>query len=113
MPIHLIGGDAGGPPFRRAFFSTILGEILAKSGDPNGFTLTLLLADGTSLDVCSIEDLTDDYLSVRCYQSDDSCGLGLDLVPYGMIYRVQLTPKGKEDGERVGFKWVQPSQNKS
>ena len=33
------------------------------------------------------------------------------IIPFALIYRVQLTPVGLEDAERAGFKWTAPPES--
>lgn len=113
MPIYMIGGGNYGPPFSRAFFSTRLGDILDKGGKKNSHKLKIFLTDGGILDICKIEDLEDEYMLVRDYASDEkSCELTLDIIPYGLIYRVQISPQVQND-ERVGFNWTPPPVKKT
>ena len=52
-----------------------------------------------------IEQLSDAYLSARAYQGEgESCELSLQLIPYGLIYRIEIAPKN-EGSDRVGFHW--------
>lgn len=104
MAITLIGGP-GDVPFNRTFFNVTLGELTDPNGKEKPVKLTLFLSDGTTLDVCSIEELSDQYLSVRAYQgATDSCEVSVQLIPYGLIYRIQIAPKN-EQNSRMGFHW--------
>jgi hypothetical protein len=106
MGIFTLGGGAGEPPFNRTFFNVTLGDILQRSGKDVDQQLTLFLTDGTTLDVCEIDELADQYLMLRSYASgDDACDLAVQLVPYVLIYRMQITPRGA-DNNRVGFHWT-------
>lgn len=105
MGIFTIGGGAGEPPFNRTFFNVTLGEKVDPNGKEKPVKLTLYLSDGTTLDVCMIEELSDAYLSVRAYQGQsDSCDVSVQLIPYGLIYRIEIAPKSQESS-RVGFHW--------
>ena len=105
MAVQLIGGAPGDAPFNRTFFNVTLGEMVEQNGKEKPVKLTLFLSDGTTLDVCMIDELSDDYLAVRAYQGEsDSCELGLQLIPYGLIYRIEISPK-TEENSRVGFQW--------
>jgi hypothetical protein len=104
MAITLIGGP-GDVPFNRTFFNVTLGEMVDPNGKEKPVKLTLFLSDGTTLDVCMIEHLSDQYLSVRAYRGhSDSCELAVQLIPYGLIYRIEIAPKD-EESSRVGFQW--------
>jgi hypothetical protein len=46
-------------PFSRTFFNVTLGDMLEKDGKEKDHKLTLFLTDGTTLDVCSIDELAD------------------------------------------------------
>ncbi len=103
MVVQLIGDVPGDAPFNRTFFNVTLSEMVEQNGKEKPVKLTLFLSDGTTLDVCMIEELTGSYLVVRAYQgASDSCELGLQLIPYGLIYRIEIAPKD-EQSTRVGF----------
>jgi hypothetical protein len=103
MAIQLIGGSAGDVPFNRTFFNVTLGEMVSQNGKEKAVKLTLYLSDGTTLDVCSIDELTDSYVAARAYQGEsDSCDLTVQLIPYGLIYRIEISPKSAVNS-RVGF----------
>jgi hypothetical protein len=105
MAIQLIGGTSGDVPFNRTFFNVTLGEMVAQNGKEKPVKLTLFLSDGSTLDVCMIDQLSDQYLAVRAYQGQtDSCELSVQLIPYGLIYRIEIAPKS-EESSRVGFQW--------
>ena len=105
MTIQLIGSNSGDIPFNRTFFNVTLGEMIDQNGKEKPVKLTLFLSDGSTLDVCMIEELSDQYLSVRAYQGQsDSCEMGVQLIPYGLIYRIEIAPKA-EESTRVGFQW--------
>ena len=107
--VHLIGGSTP-VPFSRVFFNVTLGEILERNGGSDPHKLTLYLTDGSLLDVCEIERLADDYLSVRAYRTDVSgCDATLTLIPYSLIYRVEISPK-TENNARMGFNWARPTR---
>jgi hypothetical protein len=113
MPIHLLGGGFGEAPFSRTFFNVALGEILSKAGKDKEQRLTLYLTDGTLLDVCEIEELADAHLTLRAFRKDDdACDLGVHLIPYALIYRIEITPKSAEDSNRVGFHWAPPAMRR-
>lgn len=108
MAITLIGG-MGDVPFNRTFFNVTLGELVDQNGKEKPVKLTLYLSDGTTLDVCMIEHLSDQYLSVRAYRGEgdgdgEGCDLATQLIPYGLIYRIEIAPKDVES-TRVGFQW--------
>ncbi len=103
MPIHLLGSQPGDVPFSRTFFNATLGELIAGEDQ----RVSLFLVDGTTIDVCSIERLTDSYMALRAYQAGgDTCSMSLQLVPYGAIYRIEITPPKGDGARRVGFHWT-------
>ena len=105
MAIQLIGGTSGDVPFNRTFFNVTLGEMIDQNGKEKSVKLTLYLSDGTTLDVCMIDQLADLYLAVRAYQGQsDTCEMSVQLIPYGLIYRIEIAPKA-EESSRVGFQW--------
>lgn len=107
MPIHLIGEHMPGtPPFDRSFFTTALGNLLGRLGERSAQKLTLFLSDGSTLEACNIEELGEDFLVLRAYKGENHCDLAVEVIPYGLIYRVQISSKSSEDDERVGFKWT-------
>lgn len=109
MSVLLIGQE-GGPPFNRTFFNVTLVELLERSGTKESLRLTLFLTDGATLDLCKIEEMKEQYLVLRGYKGDeDLCDLTLHLVPYGLIYRLELAPKESDD-RRVGFHWTPPPE---
>src|SRR5579863_474012 len=96
MVIQLIGGSTGDIPFNRTFFNVTLGELIEQNGKEKPVKLTLYLSDGTSLDVCMIDELSDNYLAVRAYQGEsETCELAVQLIPYGLIYRIEVAPKAE------------------
>ncbi len=108
MPIHLIGESAGhAPPFNRGFFSSTIGDIIGKSSQNVPQKLTLFLTDGSTLDLCNIEGMSDEYMIARVFHGHGkACGTIVNIIPFALIYRVQLTPVGHEEADRAGFKWV-------
>ncbi len=109
MAIYLIGDQGGGgPPFNRNFFNLTLGDLLSKAGKTDSQKLDLFLTDGSTLEVCQIDELAETYMVVRAYNKDETqCDLMVNVIPYGLIYRIQIVPKGAEE-ERVGFRWIPP-----
>lgn len=108
MTVHLIGGSTP-VPFSRAFFNVTLGDILESNGREQ-HKLTLFLTDGTTLEVCQIEALEDDYIAVRAYQRDMSaCDTALNLIPYSLIYRIEIAPRDAA-AARMGFNWAKPTR---
>ncbi len=110
VSVYLIGGQGGEAPFGRAFFNTTLGDLV--NGDAKeGHKVTLFLVDGGSLDICSIEQLSDAYAALRAYtRGADACETALQLIPYGAIYRIEIGPAlGGEEG-RVGFRASKPTR---
>ena len=112
MPIHMFGGSPPQGPFNRTFFNVTLGDVLERSSNEKGGTkLLLYLGDGITLDVCAIDEITDDYLVVRSYREEgDTCDLSVNLIPYTLIYRIELTPKDADNSARLGFRWAPPSR---
>lgn len=103
MSVFLLGQADGGAPFDRRFFRVTLGDILKATKRPDSQILTLHLTDGQALDICEITALEDPYMIVRGYRSDDqTCELTLQVIPYGLIYRLSIAPHGAED-QRMGF----------
>ena len=105
MAIHFIGeSTSAAPPFDALFFKTAFDSILEKAG-PGAQKLTLFLSDGTAFDVCEVVDLADAFMVVRGYRaSTDACDLSMTILPYGLIYRLDLGPKA-DNSTRVGFRW--------
>ena len=110
MAIYTLGGSGGDAPFNRTFFNVTLGSVLERIGKATEQKLTLFLTDGTNLDVCQIDELTDAYVSLRGYARDgEGCELSVQLIPYVLIYRIELTPR-IDDHNRVGFHWSPPTK---
>ncbi|HZN62155.1 MAG TPA: hypothetical protein VFC90_07090 [Planctomycetota bacterium] len=109
MSIHFIGeSSAAAPPFDSLFFKSAFEQIVERGGK-SAQKLTLYLSDGTMFDVCEIVELGDAFMVVRGYkEATDTCELALNVLPYGLIYRLELGPKANE-GTRVGFKWTPPA----
>jgi len=111
MAIHMFGGSSPLGPFNRTFFNVTLGDVLERCSTEKGTKLLLYLVDGTTLDVCAIDEITDDYLAVRAYrEEEDSCDVSVNLIPYTLIYRIELTPKSADNSSRLGFHWTPPSR---
>lgn len=101
MPIHLIGES--GIPFDRSFFNTALESLLGEDALDGAKKLSLFLTDGSTLDLCNIDQLAPQYMIVRGYGAEeDACEASLHLIPYGLIYRVEVAAKPSDD-TRVGF----------
>lgn len=112
MGIFTIGGGQGEPPFNRTFFNVTLGDVVERLGKKEA-RLTLFLTDGSTLDVCGIDELTEQYVALRSYRNgDDACETAVQLIPYPLIYRIELTPRGA-DNNRVGFHWAPPGRKTS
>ncbi len=108
MAIHVIGGSPERAPFDRTFFQVTLGDLIERAGRGENLRLTLYLLDGGAIEVCSIEEVRDSYLVVRTFRGDeDACGAGLNLIPYGLIYRIELAPR-ESGSRRMGFHWAPP-----
>lgn len=106
-PVLIGGSDV---PFGRTFFNVSLGEMLDRAGKEKDHKLALFLGDGTQLEVCAIDELSDNFLVVRAYRGEeDACDLTLNVIPYGLIYRIEISPK-QEANNRLGFHWAKPRQ---
>lgn len=107
MPVYLLGeGSAAAAPFSRTFFNVTLGDLLKRAGGSSSVRFTLYLTDGMRLAVCKIEQLTDPYMIVRGYAGEeDVCDTSLHVIPYGLIYRMEIDPKGVEESGKLGFSW--------
>ena len=108
MTVQLIGGTGGDVPFNRTFFNVTLADLVEPTKD-SAHKLTLYLVDGTTMDVCRIEEMADHYLGLRAYRSgSDACDTTLHLIPYGTIYRIEISDhKPENDGARLGFVWTE------
>lgn len=106
MVIHFIGeSSAAAPPFDALFFKSAFDQILDRAGK-GAHKLTMYLSDGSTFDVCDVVELSDTYIVVRGYHdTTDACDLSLTILPYGLIYRLDLGPKG-DNSTRVGFRWT-------
>jgi hypothetical protein len=104
MPVQLIGGSAGDVPFNRTFFNVTLADLVEPAKE-RAQKLTLYLVDGTTMDVCRIEEMADGYLALRVYRAgSDACETTLHLIPYGTIYRIEISQQLADDeGSRLGF----------
>ncbi|MBI2900552.1 MAG: hypothetical protein HYY17_10220 [Planctomycetes bacterium] len=105
MSIRFLGEPNLGAPFNRTFFNAVIGDVVEHAGKDQAHRMTLYLSDGATLDVCRIEELAEEYMVLRTFhEGDETCDVGLEIVPYGLIYRIRLTPKEADD-ERLGFAW--------
>ncbi len=106
MPAYALGGTIPGSPFNRTFFNVTLGDLIEKDGKKPGRRLLLYLADGSMLEVEEIEELEDAYLTLRVVKGSDEEGTepSTHLLPYTLIYRIELSPTRRETGH-VGFQW--------
>ena len=113
MPIHLLGqGGSGSVPFNRTFFNVTLGDLLSKVGPEGTKRLKIYLTDGLVMDVCKIDEMKDPYMTVHGFRSDDeSCEITTHVIPYGLIYRLEIGPESDEE-DRMGFHWS-PSEEES
>jgi hypothetical protein len=103
MSVFTIGGGQGEPPFNRTFFNVTLGDLVERNDPGKEKRLTLFLTDGSTLDVCGIDELTDQYVALRSFlNGDDACTTAVQLVPYALIYRVEITPRAASE-HSVGF----------
>lgn len=106
MALITFGGAMPNAPFNRTFFNVTLGDVLENDGLVQDKKLTLFLTDGSTLEVCQIEELTDQYVALRAYRGDDaSCSLAVTLIPYNLIYRIEIAPKDATEPDRLGFNW--------
>ena len=108
MTIHLIGDGAGRTGvFDRSFFNTALGDVINQCNREHGQKLTLFLLDGSTLDVCMIKELSENYMLLNAFQDDKEASTTvLNVIPYNLIYRVQITSTKSDETERVGFRWT-------
>ena len=106
MPAYALGGAIPGSPFNRTFFNVTLGDLIEKDGKKPVRRLLLYLADGSMLQVEEIEDMEDSYLTLRAVKGVDDPGTepSIHLVPYTLIYRIELSPNERDTGQ-VGFNW--------
>ncbi len=106
MQAYLLGeGNKAGPPFSRTFFNVTLGDLLKRSGGAETVRLGLYLTDGLRLEVCQIDSLEEQYMVVRGTAKDEEgCDLTVHVIPYGLIYRLEIVPKNVGD-THVGFTW--------
>jgi len=110
MPVYMVGSGGAQSPFNRTFFNVTLGDLLQRPGAKKPEAAPLP-RDGTTLDVCSIDDLADDYITARTYRAnEETCDLSVNLIPYSLIYRIELTPKDAENSTRLGFHWTPTSR---
>ena len=106
MAVQLIGGSGGDVPFNRTFFNVTLADLVEPKKE-QAQKLTLYLVDGTTLDVCRIEDMADTYLALRAYgPGTDACDTTLHLIPYGTIYRLEISEHASS-ADRMGFSWTE------
>ena len=106
MAVQLIGGGGVDTPFNRTFFNVTLGDLIEPTKG-QAHKLTLYMVDGTTLDVCRIEQMEDSYLALRAYQGDsEACETSLHLIPYGTIYRIEIAQQTRNDGTKLGFSWA-------
>lgn len=115
MPVYLLKeGAEGDAPFGRPFFTATLESIRDKAGgDAGSQKLALFLTDGLALDVCRIEELAERYLVVRGYAgTGTACDVRLHVIPYGLIYRIELGPKPDGDN-RLGFDGTRPAASEA
>lgn len=108
MPVYLIGEGAGGVPFNRVFFNATLGSILERIGKSQSVKLTLYFVDGTTLEATEFQELADSFMVVKGFAGGGEENQTVNVVPYGLIYRIQLAPR--ESHDRIGFHWVPPAQ---
>jgi hypothetical protein len=114
MPLYLLGGGGGDAPFNRTFFNVTLGELTARSGRDQNHKLTLFLIDGAQLEVCAIDELADAYVVLRAYRSEEEDSeINVNLIPYNIIYRMELAPRQSASSSRLGFRWTPSAARKS
>jgi hypothetical protein len=102
MAVYVLGNS--GTPFGRAFFNAALDDLIKRVGDGQPQKVLLYLTDSATIDVCDIEELADNYMVVRGYRAmGDACELAVQVIPYGLIYRIEISPKASTDDRRVGF----------
>lgn len=106
MSVMLLGPTPGGVPFNRSFFNATIGEFVEQLGKQASPKVRLFLVDGTVLDICNIETLAEDYMALRVYlPAQEACDTTIHLVPYSLIYRIEIGAAQGEESKRVGFQW--------
>ena len=113
MPGTILGSSLPESPFNRTFFNVTLGDILKEGGEKQERKLTLFLADGTTLQIRSIDDLDEQYLTVKAYRGEATDEEpGIHLIPYVIIIRIELGPREEDGSRRLGFNWKPPAPAK-
>ena len=102
-------GQSGNTIFGRTFFNVRLRELIEKAGNPENTRVEILLTDGARLGLCHIEELGSEYMTVRCYGEVEGCDLSLHLIPYHLIYRMEIDPTGGAE-PRMGFQSGPPAE---
>lgn len=103
MAIPMIG-EPGRSTFNRSFFNIRLDQLIKTAGGTEEtIRITMFLSDGLRLGLCHIEELSDDYMVVRGHQDEPGCDLSLHVIPYGLIYRLEIDPAGSHE-PKMGFK---------
>lgn len=107
MAVQLIGGGGMDVPFNRTFFNVTLADLVEPTKD-TAQKLSLFLVDGTTMDVCRIEEMADHYLALRAYRAgSEACDTTLHLIPYATIYRIEISQHESDDrASRLGFVWT-------
>ena len=106
MPGTIFGSGLPNSPFNRTFFNVTLGDILGEDATGRERKLTLFLVDGMRLDVRSIDDLSEQYLTVQAYRGEETGDdPGVHLIPYTLIYRIELASREADGSKRLGFNW--------
>lgn len=89
------GARVGGPPFGPEFFTTVLAERVtaACDGRPEEVPVVELhLADGYTLDLCSIPAVGPGWLAAEAYRDKETCEeMDLMFVPYALVTRVTVS----------------------
>jgi len=106
MTLWMLGGGNWQPPFNRTFFNVSLAELLDRGGKDRASRLTLYLVDGSQLDVRTIDSLSDQFLTVRAALRDEGeSELGLHVLPYSSIYRIEVARATDGESRKLGFRW--------
>lgn len=100
--------------FSRTFFNVVLDDILNEHAQQGSFRIVFVLMDGTSLEVCHIEELKDAFMiaamaqkGVACHRrregtDGESCMVDLEIIPYFLIQRIRLLAVESGEGP-IGF----------
>ena len=105
MSLITYGGAMPNAPFSRTFFNVTLGDVLERDGQDQEKKLMLYLVDGSTLEVHQIEEMSEQYLTLRAFRGSNRVSLSVHLIPYNLIYRIEIGPQDPGDSNRLGFHW--------